>query len=539
MAAEARRRPRRQRSQWRRLRQAVQALTLLGFLALFIAAARHVDPPAIVHLPFHLDPLAMLAQTLASRTFQVSSAAALATVGLTLIFGRAWCGWLCPLGTVLDAVTPRRRPAARASLEGWRAAKYLMLVAVLLAALFGSLALLILDPVTIVFRALAAGVWPALDWLVTALERLAYNVEALRPSIIWIDSVLRPAVFPVEPASAAAGLGVVLLLAVIIGLNWLAPRFWCRALCPLGGLLALLSKVALVRRHVNPACSGCTACVRLCPTDTIRADRDFASDPAECTVCMDCVDGCPLKDTSFRFAPPQPAWRAYDPTRRQALATIGASVIGFGLLTSDLLRPEPSSTLLRPPGATNDELLRTCIRCAECVRACPTGALSPAVTEAGVEGIWSPILVARQGYCDYSCNACGQVCPVEAIPPLGLEEKRRQVIGIAVIDQDRCLPWAEATDCIVCEEMCPLPEKAIRLEEAEVIGADGEPRRILQPHVERNHCIGCGICEYKCPVSGEAAIRVFLSSEGGEMRGRGGRGQGQSPGEGRGHGSGE
>ena len=361
MAAEARRRPRRQRSQWRRLRQAVQALTLLGFLALFIAAARHVDPPAIVHLPFHLDPLAMLAQTLASRTFQVSSAAALATVGLTLIFGRAWCGWLCPLGTVLDAVTPRRRPAARASLEGWRAAKYLMLVAVLLAALFGSLALLILDPVTIVFRALAAGVWPALDWLVTALERLAYNVEALRPSIIWIDSVLRPAVFPVEPASAAAGLGVVLLLAVIIGLNWLAPRFWCRALCPLGGLLALLSKVALVRRHVNPACSGCTACVRLCPTDTIRADRDFASDPAECTVCMDCVDGCPLKDTSFRFAPPQPAWRAYDPTRRQALATIGASVIGFGLLTSDLLRPEPSSTLLRPPGATNDELLRTCI----------------------------------------------------------------------------------------------------------------------------------------------------------------------------------
>jgi len=538
LAAEARRRPRK-RSSWRRLRQAAQALTLLGFLALFIAAARHVDPPAIVHLPFHLDPLAMLAQTLASRTFQVSSAVALVTVVLTLIFGRAWCGWLCPLGTVLDAVTPRRRPAARASLEGWRAAKYLMLVAVLLAALFGSLALLTLDPVMIVFRALAAGVWPALDWLVTALERLAYNVEALRPSIIWIDSVLRPAVFPAEPASAAAGLGVVLLLVVIIGLNWLAPRFWCRALCPLGGLLALISKVAFVRRHVNPACSGCKACVRLCPTDTIRADRDFASDPAECTVCMDCVDGCPLEDTSFRFAPPQPAWRAYDPTRRQALATIGASAIGFGLLTSDLLRPEPSSTLLRPPGTTNDELLRTCIRCAECVRACPTGALSPAVAEAGLEGIWSPILIPRIGYCDYSCNACGQACPVEAIPPLSLEVKREQVIGIAQIDRERCLPWAEATDCIVCEEMCPLPEKAIRLEQAEVLGEDGAPRTILLPHVERGHCIGCGICEYKCPVSGEAAIRVLLSSEGGEMRGRGRGGRGQGPGEGRGYGSGE
>jgi MauM/NapG family ferredoxin protein len=278
--------------------------------------------------------------------------------------------------------------------------------------------------------------------------------------------------------------------------------------------------------------------VRLCPTDTIRADRGFTSDPAECTVCMDCVDGCPARDTAFRFAPPRPAWEAYDPNRRQALAAIGASAVGFGLLTSDLVRTEPSETVLRPPGTTNEELLRTCLRCAECVRACPTGALSPAVAEAGVEGIWSPILVPRLGYCDYSCNACGQVCPVEAIPPLSLEVKRQQVIGIAHIDQDRCLPWAEQTDCIVCEEMCPLAEKAIRLEQAQVIGDDGSARAILQPHVERRLCIGCGICEYKCPVSGEAAIRVLSSSEGGPMpgRGRGGRGDGQ--GGGRGHGPG-
>jgi MauM/NapG family ferredoxin protein len=537
LAGEARRRPRR-RSQWKRLRRATQALSLLGFLALFVVASRHADPPAIVDLPFRLDPLAMLAQAIASRALLAASAVALLTVALTLVFGRAWCGWLCPLGTVLDAITPRRRPVARESLEPWRAVKYLTLMAALVAALFGSLTLLVLDPVTIAFRALAAGVWPAADQLLTALERAAYHVEALRPLVVWLEGVLRPAVFPIEPVHVSAGLGVVLLLAVIVGLNWLAPRFWCRALCPLGGLLALVSKAALVRRHVNPACSGCRACVRLCPTDTIRADRGFASDPAECTVCMDCVDGCPSRDTSFRLAPPRPAWQTYDPSRRQALVAIGASAVGFGLLASDLIRSKPPESVLRPPGTTNEEILQKCIRCAACVRACPTGALSPAVAEAGLEGVWSPILIPRLGYCDYSCNACGQVCPMEAIPPLTLEVKRQQVIGVAQINQDRCLPWAEDTDCIVCEEMCPLPEKAVWLEQAEVTGDDGTTRTILLPHVERGKCIGCGICEYKCPASGEAAVRVLSSSQGGPPPGRGRGGHGEGQGEGRGQGGG-
>ena len=88
--------------------------------------------------------------------------------------------------------------------------------------------------------------------------------------------------------------------------------------------------------------------------------------------------------------------------------------------------------------------------------------------EAGIEGTWTPLLVPRMGYCDYSCNACGLSCPVEAIPPLSLEEKRVQVMGKASVDRNRCLAWAEDTPCIVCEEMCPLPEKAIVLEEAEI-----------------------------------------------------------------------
>jgi ferredoxin len=94
---------------------------------------------------------------------------------------------------------------------------------------------------------------------------------------------------------------------------------------------------------------------------------------------------------------------------------------------------------------------------------------------------------------------------------LGLEEKRVQVIGQVYIDQDRCIPWADNIDCIVCEEMCPLPEKAIELELAEVENPTGEIVIVQRPEVIRDRCTGCGICEYKCPVEGESAIRVFVS----------------------------
>jgi NAD-dependent dihydropyrimidine dehydrogenase PreA subunit len=102
------------------------------------------------------------------------------------------------------------------------------------------------------------------------------------------------------------------------------------------------------------------------------------------------------------------------------------------------------------------------------------------------------------------------VCPVQAIPPLSLEEKRQQVIGKAYIDENRCIAWADLKPCIVCEEMCPVPDKAIKLETVEAVTPDGERVTVQRPRVVRERCIGCGICEYKCPVNGEAAIRVYV-----------------------------
>lgn len=123
------------------------------------------------------------------------------------------------------------------------------------------------------------------------------------------------------------------------------------------------------------------------------------------------------------------------------------------------------------------------------------------------------MLVPRLGHCDYSCTACGQACPTAAIPSLALEEKRLTVIGHATIDRNRCLPWADNITCLVCEEMCPLPEKAIVLEDVTVTSPAGGTVDVRRPSVLHDRCIGCGICENRCPLNGEAAIRVYAPTE--------------------------
>jgi polyferredoxin len=489
---------------------------LFIFLVLFIASAGSGLNAGIFNLPMRLDPLLVFAQILSSRLIRTSAILALIVMILTVVFGRAWCGWICPLGTILDLFhfkTGQQQPRLDATNDaGWRKIKYMLLIAILIAAFFGNLTLLILDPLTILFRTLTSSIWPALDQAVTAIETTLINIPPLAGLIASLDSRIRPAIFPIEPAYSPAASLFAVFFAGIIALNWLAPRFWCRYVCPLGGLLGLFSKISLFRRQVSQDCKGCALCERVCPTGTIDPQRHFTSDPSECTMCLECLDACPRSSITISSGSRLAEWRAYDPGRRQALATFGLTVAGLAVLAADSRIKRSDSHLIRPPGVSESEFLSQCIRCSECMRACPTHALQPALTDGSLEGLWTPILIPRLGYCDYSCNACGQICPAQAIQPLSLEEKRNQVIGKAYIDQSRCVAWADHTDCIVCEEMCPLPQKAITLQTGQWQQADGSTINVQLPQVNRQLCIGCGICEYKCPLSGEAAIRIYLPS---------------------------
>ena len=503
---------------WRRVRQIIQILFFGLFILLLFASLQRRTVFPLADFFFRINPLSALTAMLAGRTWIPRLGWALIIVGLTVLIGRVWCGWLCPFGTLLEWVTFRKaRQRAKTISPRWRTVKYVLLVLILVGALFGNLTLLIFEPLALFTRAMTTVVIPALNFTVNATESTLYSFGFMRPAIGWLETVVRGPILPVVQPVFGSSLWIAILFFGILALNLLADRFWCRYLCPLGGLLGLLSKISILRPLIGQTCTGCTRCALLCKPGAIKtipatteSSREVEIMPTECTVCLDCLVEC--KKDSLGFGPvlkPAPA-QEFDLSRRQFLQTIAVGAAGVVLLRTDLRLRTKNSRLIRPPGVEDEAaFLSKCLRCSECMKVCPTNGLQPVQGEAGAEGIWTPTLMPRLGHCDYGCNACGQVCPSGAIPNLNLDQKRQAVIGTAIVNRNRCLPWASSTPCIVCEEMCPTPEKSIRLEEVSVTNEAGEVVTLQRPLVLRELCIGCGICENHCPLEGDAAIQVY------------------------------
>ena len=503
---------------WRQVRQAVQILFFAFYIFLIFAVVQQRVAPVLSDLFFRLDPLSAMGAMLASRQWIPKFGLALVTIGLTVIIGRVWCGWICPLGSLLEWVSFRKARKRAASISPrWRLVKYFLLVTSLAAVLFGGLTLLVLDPIAIFTRTLTTAILPAIFYAVNSIEMALYHLNFLTPALDGFEGLVRGTVLPVEQPAFAQSLAIAALFFGLIALNLLAHRFWCRYLCPLGALLGLLSKFSIFRPVIGSAstrytsCTGCTRCAIVCKPGAVdTTPENFHIMPSECTVCLDCMSNCKPGDIRFGFALKPAPRQEFDLSRRQAIGALATGAAGVLLLGTDLRLRQDNPWRIRPPGVMDENtFLSTCVRCSQCMKICPTTALQPALTEAGLAGLWTPLVVPRVGYCDYGCTACGQVCPSGAIPLLPLEDKRLAVIGKASIDRNRCLPWASGVPCIVCEEMCPTPQKSIRLEEAQVVDSSGQTSIVQRPSVFRDLCIGCGICEHNCPLEGSAAIRVY------------------------------
>lgn len=484
-----------------------QLIFLALFLILFVQTEyRGRDEiNAAVNAFFRIDPLVLFSYLLATKSWSWLLLPALLMVVATLLLGRFFCGWICPLGTLLDLVTSKiRKSAPIMALRG--NTKYWLLLPLLSASLFNLNLSGLLDPIAILLRALTFLFYPVIGmaarggW-VSLYRAIGEKRDTVAPAYNLIrDNLLpfRDTIYPLAFFSAAVLIG-------IIALERFETRNWCRNLCPLGTLLGWLGRFSPFSRVPTTLCGDCGKCRELCPTSF--GENVLVKE--ECTLCMECQRGCPHGRISFVPALKLKGSGPLLPERRLLLGGMAGGLLLA--LPARFRPPEKQSRLLRPPGVRDeDEFLKKCVRCGECMKVCLKNALYPAAYQAGLEGIYTPLMIPRLGYCEYNCTLCGQVCPTGAIPRLPVEAKRREVIGKAVFDKNHCLPFARKIDCIVCEEHCPIPEKAIRSREVQVMGLDGLVRTVKEPYLVEEICNGCGICENVCPVETKAGIEVFV-----------------------------
>jgi NAD-dependent dihydropyrimidine dehydrogenase PreA subunit len=120
----------------------------------------------------------------------------------------------------------------------------------------------------------------------------------------------------------------------------------------------------------------------------------------------------------------------------------------------------------------------------------------------GLEGLWTPEVVANWAGCEPSCNICTQVCPTAAIRPIHLEEKRHARIGLAEVNKQTCLPYAGKEACV--DECASAGYHAIEFERVHVeVDEDGLPLEdsgYVAPVVLADKCVGCGLCQTRCHV---------------------------------------
>jgi len=487
---------------WARLSQ---VLFLAVFLVLFVQTEyRGSDRISLaVNSFFRADPLVAFSYLLAAKSFTLLLVPGLLLALFTLLLGRFFCGWICPLGTILDLVTARiKKTAPLRFLRG--NVKYWLLFPILFAALFNVNLAGLLDPIAILLRAATFTLYPIFgDTVRQGWAGLYRVIGEGRDGLAPAYALVRDHLLPFRETFYPLAFFSLLLLAFIIFLERYETRSWCRRLCPLGTLLGILGRFSPFRRVPDRLCPDCGDCAQLCPTSF---DRELLQRD-ECIRCMSCTLRCRFKRAGFALARPGPG----SPCQPERRVLLGGLLSGFLLARLFRFRsPDAGARLLRPPGVREEkEFLKKCVRCGECMKVCLRSALYPAMFQAGAEGVYTPVLIPRLGYCEYNCTLCGQVCPTGAIPDLPAEEKKRQVIGKAVIDRNHCLPYARGIDCLVCEEHCPIPHKAIRAETGKVTGPDGRVLELRKPYVVDELCNGCGICEHVCPLEGRSAIQVF------------------------------
>lgn len=426
---------------------------------------------------------------------------------LTVLTGRSYCSFLCPLGILQDAISRiggmiKKRFRRYGYKKPWTFLRYFILILTAGIMLLGGVYVLtILDPYSIFGRFMTFFGKPVVLVINNLLASLLgkfdiYTLYRVDIKAFELAAYIIPVAF--------------LMLVGILSLSY--GRLYCNTVCPVGTFLGLLSKVSLFRiRFDEEKCTRCGRCALTCKSSCI----DFLNkhvDISRCVDCFNCLDSC--SEDAISYGPVilkrQGKTTEDNGSSRRNFIT-GSLLLLTG--TSQMIRsqdpapvPEKESTVredrlypVSPPGSVGIEsFISRCTACSLCISTCPTSVLQPSVSEYGFASIMQPRMDFHSGFCNYDCNRCTEVCPTGAIMPLMIEAKKLTQIGKAVFITDNCIVHTEKTACGACSEHCPT--KACHM-----VPYEGD---LVIPEVNDDICIGCGACEYACPTAPYKAIFV-------------------------------
>lgn len=373
---------------------------------------------------------------------------------LTVFSGRLFCGFLCPLGALMDLALFLRQKTKKRH--------------------FSHL--------------------PDRPWRVVA--PLAFLAA------FWLGFTMFYG--HAEPYSLLLS-GSPTILFLIVALALARGRAFCNSLCPAGLILRFLAKRPKISLFLKKdVCRGCGACRRVCPASCLDV-KEKAIDYGRCLVCLECAAVCPDGALKYGVRPTllSKAGSPVKEDRRRFLRLTGAAVLAGGAyLTPAGLRakllPPPDVSPILPPGALSlARLNANCTLCRTCIRACPNEALKISQAKTPLLA-GKPVISPYEGFCQHECVVCGEVCPTGALRPLSAEEKKISRLGLAKLNLQECVVIKNGTSCGACAEICPTGSVNM------VTGASGREEPAMSP----DYCIGCGACQFVCPVRPTAAIVV-------------------------------
>jgi ferredoxin len=480
----------------RKIRITLGAICFVGLTLLFL------DFTGTLHA--WLGWLAKIQALEAVLALNVAVIAAL--VLLTLIFGRIYCSVICPLGVLQDIFgwfgkRAKKNRYTYSKPVSWLRYGVLAVFIVALVAGVGSVVQL-LAPYSAFGRIATLLLQPLWQLGNNVLARMAESMDsyAFYSVDVWMKSL---PVFIVALATVV----------VLVVLAWRGGRTWCNTICPVGTVLSWLSRFSLLKvRFDADKCRDCSLCTKNCKASCIDY-KNHKVDYSRCVVCGDCISKCKFGALTYAIGNKQQGERSKEKEDggRRAFLTTTALVATAALAQEnkkvdgglaeliDKKAPE-RQTPVTPPGSLSAKNMATrCTGCQLCVSECPNDVLRPNLD---VMHLMQPTMSFERGYCRPECTRCSEVCPAGAIKPIDAIEKSSIQTGHAVVAADYCLSAIGEAECGNCARHCPTGA-------IEMVPSD--PDDDLSPSVpavNEEACIGCGACEYLCPVRPLSAIHV-------------------------------